>query len=360
MNIPRQLSTLTLAVAAALPLSLTLSLSLPASAQAQTYSRLQSAAISSFTVDQAPRLWPGNVLTFYVEGTPGAAVTLQIADATASVAMSEVRPGSYEGKYTIRQQDRLNEASRVSARIFKNGVVSTATLARSLEEGGRDPVAMSTPQITGYQFDAPERVLPGEELHFSMTGTPGGAARVAIQGVNDRIPLTETSRGVYEGSYVIRRKDKIRGDLVADGYLVSDRRETMQRLEHQTVQQLGRVPVRPTVVACANCGAVQSVNVVEVRGKSKDVLGTIAGGLLGGVLGHQVGGGSGKDLATVIGAVGGAYAGNRVENSMDTHNVFRVTVRLDGGSSQTFDYAADPSVAVGTRVKVENGALIRI
>ena len=98
-----------------------------------------------------------------------------------------------------------------------------------------------------------------------MTGTPGGTARVAIQGVNDRIPLTETSRGVYEGSYVIRRKDKIRGDLVADAYLVSDRRETRQRLEHQTtqqVQQLGRVPVKPTVVACTNCGAVQSVNVV--------------------------------------------------------------------------------------------------
>jgi len=359
MNIPRQLSTLTLAIAAALPFGLPLS----ATAQGQTYSTLPSTAISSFTVDQAPRLWPGSVLTFHLEGTPGAAVTLQIADAATSVAMSEVRPGSYEGKYTIRQQDRLSEASRVSAFIVKNGVVNTATLARSLEEGGRDPVALSTPQITGYQFDAPERVLPGEELHFSMTGTPGGTARVAIQGVNDRIPLTETSRGVYEGSYVIRRKDKIRGDLVADAYLVSDRRETRQRLEHQTtqqVQQLGRVPVKPTVVACTNCGAVQSVNVVEVRGESKDVLGTIAGGLLGGVLGHQVGGGSGKNLATVIGAVGGAYAGNRIENNMDTQKVFRVTVRLDGGSSQTFDYAADPSVSVGTRVKVENGALIRI
>jgi outer membrane lipoprotein SlyB len=100
--------------------------------------------------------------------------------------------------------------------------------------------------------------------------------------------------------------------------------------------------------------------VVEVKGESKNVLGTIAGGLLGGVLGHQVGGGTGKDLATVIGAVGGAYAGNRVENSRDTRKVFRVTVRLDGGSSQNFDYVDDPAVSVGTRVKVENGALIRL
>jgi len=42
------------------------------------------------------------------------------------------------------------------------------------------------------------------------------------------------------------------------------------------------------------------------------VAGTILGGVAGGVLGHQIGGGHGKDVATAAGALGGAYAGNRI------------------------------------------------
>lgn len=73
-----------------------------------------------------------------------------------------------------------------------------------------------------------------------------------------------------------------------------------------------------------------------------------------------MGGGSGRDLATIVGAVGGAYAGNRVQTNMDKTKIFRVAVRLDGGATQNFDYANDPSVQIGTRVKVENGVLIRL
>ncbi|MDM4768949.1 glycine zipper 2TM domain-containing protein [Solimonas sp. SE-A11] len=44
----------------------------------------------------------------------------------------------------------------------------------------------------------------------------------------------------------------------------------------------------------------------------KRVTGTLLGGAAGGALGHQIGGGSGKDVATVAGALGGAYAGGKV------------------------------------------------
>jgi len=40
-----------------------------------------------------------------------------------------------------------------------------------------------------------------------------------------------------------------------------------------------------------------------------NVPGAILGGVIGGVLGHQIGGGSGRDVATAIGAVGGAAIG---------------------------------------------------
>ncbi len=42
------------------------------------------------------------------------------------------------------------------------------------------------------------------------------------------------------------------------------------------------------------------------------VVGTVLGGAAGGALGNQIGGGSGKDIATAAGAIGGAYAGNKI------------------------------------------------
>jgi uncharacterized protein YcfJ len=44
----------------------------------------------------------------------------------------------------------------------------------------------------------------------------------------------------------------------------------------------------------------------------RHVAGGIVGGILGGVLGHQIGGGRGQDVATALGAVGGAAIGANV------------------------------------------------
>ena len=361
MNIQRQLSILSLAIAAALPIVL------PTTALAQTRVSATETRIASLGVEQVRRLRPGNVLSFSLSGTPGAVVTLQIAGATKNLQMKEMSPGEYEGEYTIRTRDKLTAASTVTARLLKNGRTTTAMLGTSLLLGANDPVPVATAPITAFNVVAVDGFQPGDEVNFSLKGTPGGAARVAVQGVDKRIPLTEVSSGVYEGSYVIRRQDRLQGEFSADGFLMSDRRETSQHFErrfnsngYETGRNDGRDTRQPLVAACANCGSVESVNVVEVKGDSPNVIGTIAGGLLGGVVGHQVGGGSGKDLATIVGAVGGAYAGNRVENNMGKTKVFRVAVRLEGGNVQSFDYANDPSVQVGTRVKVENGQLIRL
>lgn len=64
--------------------------------------------------------------------------------------------------------------------------------------------------------------------------------------------------------------------------------------------------------------------VVTHRTPPKDehqIAGTAIGAVLGGVLGNQVGGGKGKTLATVAGAVGGGYAGKRIEESRQQGNV---------------------------------------
>lgn len=53
---------------------------------------------------------------------------------------------------------------------------------------------------------------------------------------------------------------------------------------------------------------VERENVTQNRSEP-NVGGAIVGGILGGVLGHQIGGGRGKDVATGLGAVGGAAIG---------------------------------------------------
>lgn len=361
MKLHRPLSALFLALATALPLAL------PAAAQAQTYTTPSNAAISTFGVEQVQRLQPGEVLAFSLTGTPGATVSLQIDGATAGVVMTELQPGRYEGDYTIRQRDRLTSASLVTARVLKDGRSSSATLSKSLVQGARDPAPMPTGQITAFTIEAPDRIRPGDELGLSLAGTPGGKASVAVQGVAKRITLVEVSRGYYEATYVMRRKDRIDGVLRADAYLVHGQRESVQHFERQLAglpddvdRQGGRTAPQPVAAACAACGSVVSVTPVDVKSDAPNVIGTIAGGLLGGVLGNQVGGGTGKDLATIVGAVGGAYAGNRVENNMGKSRVFRVVVRLEAGGNQSFDYADDPALRVGTRVRVENGVLHRL
>ena len=102
------------------------------------------------------------------------------------------------------------------------------------------------------------------------------------------------------------------------------------------------------------------------------VLGTIAGAVIGGVLGHQVGGGSGRDIATVAGAAGGGYAGNRVQKNLQDRDTttgteqrcatvydssdritgYQVRYRL-GGKEATVRMDHDP----GPRIPLHDGQL---
>jgi outer membrane lipoprotein SlyB len=110
---------------------------------------------------------------------------------------------------------------------------------------------------------------------------------------------------------------------------------------------------------CADCGTVEAVTAVQRQGQVNGVpvgnttigLGTVAGGVLGGLLGHQVGNGNGKTVATVLGAAGGAFAGNKVEQNMKKVTVYDVRVRMDDGSTRNLDIST--AVPVGSKVVVE-------
>ncbi len=105
---------------------------------------------------------------------------------------------------------------------------------------------------------------------------------------------------------------------------------------------------------CTDCGRVQSIRQVEEKGKTSGV-GAVAGGVLGGVIGHQIGGGTGKTVATIAGAGGGAYVGNKVEQNRNTKSHWEVTLKMDTGNTRTFKYSNPPTVHEGERVKLVDG-----
>lgn len=107
---------------------------------------------------------------------------------------------------------------------------------------------------------------------------------------------------------------------------------------------------------CAVCGSVESVTPVERSAKPEGPgLGTVAGGVLGAVLGNQVGHGSGRTAATILGAVGGGFAGNAIEGKMRREIVYQVGVRMEDGSHRMVEVARAPGV--GSRVTVEGATL---
>jgi len=108
---------------------------------------------------------------------------------------------------------------------------------------------------------------------------------------------------------------------------------------------------------CANCGVIEAIRSVQVKGESSG-LGAVAGGVAGGVVGNQFGEGGAKALLTIGGAAGGAFAGDAIEKNLKKHTAWRVTVRLDDGTVRTLSQKAQPPFAVGDRVRIVNGSAI--
>jgi outer membrane lipoprotein SlyB len=116
-------------------------------------------------------------------------------------------------------------------------------------------------------------------------------------------------------------------------------------------------PMRRTApLVCQNCGTVESIREISTRGDSNG-LGAAGGAVVGGLLGNQVGGGHGKQAMTVVGAIGGAFAGNQIEKQARATLSYETTVRMDNGSSRTIGQATQPVWRDGDHVKVVDGVV---
>ena len=105
------------------------------------------------------------------------------------------------------------------------------------------------------------------------------------------------------------------GAAVAAGAGAVGGLKLMQRTP-QYAEVLKVTPVTKTIrTPRQECHEEQVTRQAPVKDEHQ-VIGTLAGAVIGGVIGHQIGGGSGRDIATVAGAAGGGYAGNRVQKNL--------------------------------------------
>ena len=116
----------------------------------------------------------------------------------------------------------------------------------------------------------------------------------------------------------------------------------------------GPVVAQSAKPLCVACATVESSAPIQREAAGSGV-GAVAGGVLGAVLGNQVGGGDGKTAATILGALGGGWAGNQVEKKMKKETFYEVRVRMDDGSTRLMELAAP--VSAGARVTVEGNSL---
>ena len=181
-------------------------------------------------------LFPGAELDFTVEETPRAKASVRISGINRTIPLKEVAEGVYEGSYIIKRTDRVVASSTLRATLKSRGQSSSDTIRLPWRNAVATPppavtvvpapVVQGMPAITAFGVVPVNKIEPGADLKFTMSGTPGGTASFIIDGVTREVPMREVKSGQYEGSYTIRRMDNfpaainITGTLEANGRTV--------------------------------------------------------------------------------------------------------------------------------------------
>jgi len=93
--------------------------------------------------------------------------------------------------------------------LFAAALFFPILLPSSQADAQQSNYVATTPRIDGFDVEPVDEPTPGNELEFTLYGSPGGSAAVKIGGATGSVVLVETEAGVYEGTYTIRRRDKI-------------------------------------------------------------------------------------------------------------------------------------------------------
>lgn len=106
---------------------------------------------------------------------------------------------------------------------------------------------------------------------------------------------------------------------------------------------------------CAQCGVVEAVTPAKADAGNPSGLGAAAGAFLGGWLANQMSTGEGKNFATILGMLGGTWAGNMLEKQFRQGSAYRIDVRMADGSLRSVDHSS--ALPVGSTVRVDGNSV---
>jgi hypothetical protein len=262
--------------------------------------------------------------------------------------------------------------------------------ASSRAGSAADDWANGPVRIEGFEVEPVAGLEPGVQIPFTVYGSPGATATLRIEGARTPLALREVYGGVYEGRYVVQPDDRIAPGASATAALRRGGEIATARLADPIVEgadsgpvasaegravpdapakpaypasgdwaapgaspatvPLPHPPAAPT--ACADCAVVEAVDAVEPA--QHGVAGAIVGGLLGGLVANTAADGPHRQLARLLGAVGGAFAGHAIatRNARVAH--YDVRFRLADGRTQVRRFAgALPPWRVGEVVHLD-------
>ncbi|WP_242107869.1 glycine zipper 2TM domain-containing protein [Luteimonas aquatica] len=111
---------------------------------------------------------------------------------------------------------------------------------------------------------------------------------------------------------------------------------------------------------CSDCGTVTRIETVARGENVPNATGAVLGGIVGAaaareIADHNTDSKGRKNTATVAGAVGGALAGNAIQNRVQASSTYRVYVRFNDGRTTTFTQSDLGGIREGSYVEVRGG-----
>ena len=193
-------------------------------------------AITAFGVSPLGRIEPGAELKFTLGGTPGGTATVTIDGVVKDVAMPEVRPGQYEGSYTIRRLDHFPATVNITAALTASGRTVRTALRQPLIADAKPPVIRNLSPRDG------ETVVAGSPISVAATFDDSGGVGVDPKSVR----VTLGGRDITRNSTVTPQYFNFRADLPPGVYPVE---VTASDFAGNAVLQTWRFTVAPLAAA---------------------------------------------------------------------------------------------------------------
>ena len=224
-----------------------------------------TARIERFSLAPIDRIEPGAELRFALDGFPGATVKVDLPGIETDVPLREVRPGHYEGSYTIRRVDNLDLSRPMVATLRLGDRAVTANLALQVAQPSGDN---RPPSLVNLSPRDGEVVAGGQAIQISASFEDRGGSGVDPATV--RINLS--GRNVTGDAQVTPTAFNLRAQLMPGRHTVDvtarDRAGNILRKEWSfDVAVVTPVNVPLQIVNHRNNGQVEGRN-TEVLGRT--------------------------------------------------------------------------------------------